>query len=165
MSAIEIRPRFRMELPLPPGEIIGQLKQAINQPTAKIVGFIADHHVVLKIPQEQRHYWSPQLSLEVEDNEKGGSLIRGLYGPAPSVWLMFLFFYYVIGAICLFTGIMGFAQVSLGMPAPILWVLPMGAILAVGLFLSAKAGERLGRDQMLELKIFLEEVLESASTQ
>lgn len=160
MTAIEIRPRFYQEVPFGKEETLARLRAALNQPGSPIIGYVADHHVTLKIPYSRQHFWSPQLALEVEEHESGeGALIRGLFGPRPSVWLMFVFMYSIIGVICLFVAITGFSQLSLGIPAPALWVLPVGAGLAVFLYISAKTGERLGRDEMQQLKRFLDEAL------
>lgn len=160
MTAIDIRPRFQQEVPLSAEETLARLRTALKQSDSPIIGFVADHHVTLKIPYEKQHFWSPQLALEVEAQESGqGALIRGLFGPQPSVWLMFMFMYSVIGVICLFVAITGFSQMSLGIPAPVLWVLPVGAGLAIFLYLSAKTGERLGRDEMHQLKGFLDDTL------
>lgn len=160
MTAIGIRPRFQQEVPLQQEEILARLRAALGQPGSPIIGYVADHHVTLKIPYSKQHFWSPQLALEVEPHESGeGALIRGLFGPRPSVWLMFVFMYSIIGLICLFVAITGFSQLNLGIPAPVLWVLPAGAGLAVFLYVSAKTGERLGRDEMHQLKGFLDEVL------
>lgn len=160
MTAIEIRPRFQQEIPLSKDEALARLRAALKRPGTPIIGYVADHHVTLKIPYDKQHFWSPQLALEVETHESGqGALIRGLFGPRPSVWLMFVFMYSIIGVICLFVAITGFSQVSLGIPAPVLWVLPVGAGLAIFLYLSAKTGERLGKDEMQQLKRFLDEVV------
>jgi hypothetical protein len=158
MSAIEIRPRFTEVVPMNTEEVLERLHRALDDPSAKIKGSIFDHHVRLKIPFEDQHYWSPQLSLILEE-EGDSTLIRGLFGPRSSVWLMFVFFYSTIGAICLFVAITGFSQLSLGIPAPVLWVIPIGAILALALYLMAKAGERLGKEEMRLLKNFLDGVL------
>ena len=160
MTAIEIRPRFQQEVTLSAEETLARLRAALKQPGSPIIGYVADHHVTLKIPYDKQHFWSPQLALEVEAHESGkGALIRGLFGPRPSVWLMFIFMYAVIGVICLFVAITGFSQVSLGIPAPALWALPVGAGLAIFLYISAKTGERLGKDEMHQLKGFLDEVV------
>ncbi len=160
MTAIEIRPRFYQEVSFGKEETLARLRTALKQPGSPIIGYVADHHVTLKIPYNRQHFWSPQLALEVEEHESGeGALIRGLFGPRPSVWLMFVFMYSIIGVICLFVAITGFSQLSLGIPAPALWVLPVGAGLAVFLYISAKTGERLGRDEMQQLKHFLDEAL------
>ncbi len=165
MTAIEIRPRFQQEVPLSKEETLARLKAALKQPGSPIIGYVADHHVTLKIPYDNQHFWSPQLALEVEEHESGqGALVRGLFGPRPSVWLMFVFMYSIIGVICLFVAITGFSQVSLGIPAPVLWVLPIGAGLAIFLYISAKTGERLGKDEMHQLKGFMDEVLVAKET-
>ncbi|MEN0006329.1 MAG: hypothetical protein AAF798_19410 [Bacteroidota bacterium] len=158
MSTIEIRPRFRELYHLSPSETIQKIKKAIADEQNEIRGLIVDQHVLLFLPAEEQHYWSPQLSIDVEQHEEG-ALIRGLYGPRPSVWLLFVFLYSVIGAISLFVAITGFSQYSLGIPAPVLWVLPIAAILTLLLYLSAKAGERLSREQMYQLHYFLDDVL------
>lgn len=118
-----------------------------------------DHHIVLRIPVEEQHYWSPQLSLTIEDKADEGALIRGLYGPRSSVWLMFVFLYSSLGAISLFVAITGFSQLSLGMSAPALWALPVAAVIALTLYLFAKAGERLGKDEMHRLRNFMDAAL------
>ncbi len=160
MTAIEIRPRFRKEIALSPELALERLRAALKEDGAPIKGLVVDHHVVLKIPQEEQHFWSPQLSLEVEAAEEGeGALIRGLYGPNPSVWLLFVFLYSAIGAISLFIAITGFSQLSLGMSAPALWGLPVAAGLAIFLYFSAKAGERLGREEMHRLQAFMDQAL------
>lgn len=157
MSAIEIRPRFQQSVPIPQPEVLQRFEQALEQASG-LEGSIIDHHVVLRIPVDQQHYWSPQLSLTLEEEETG-TLIRGLFGPRSSVWLMFVFMYSSIGVISLFIAITGFSQLSLGMPAPALWALPVAALLALGLYLVAKTGERLGREEMHLLKNFMDATL------
>ncbi|MCB9290938.1 MAG: hypothetical protein H6560_26780 [Lewinellaceae bacterium] len=165
MTAIEIRPRFQEQVPLSKEEALERLRAALKQPGSPIIGYVADHHVTLKIPYDKQHFWSPQLALEVETHESGeGALVRGLFGPRPSVWLMFVFMYSIIGVICLFVAITGFSQLSLGIPAPALWVLPIGGALAIVLYLSAKTGERLGEEEMHQLKLFLNQVLMESET-
>lgn len=155
MTAIEIRPRFRKRTELRLGEILKRFRLALDDPQATIKGYIVDHHIVLKIPLEEQHYWSPQLSLEIEA-EPEGTLIRGLYGPKPSVWLMFIFFYAVLGFISLVVMIVGFSQLNLNLSARILWLLPITLVLFVMIYLSAKAGQKKGHDQMEALHHFFE---------
>ena len=75
------------------------------------------------------------------------------------MWLLFVFLYSSIGVISLFVAITGFSQLSLGMSAPALWALPVAAVIALGLYLAAKAGERLGREEMYVLKNFMDATL------
>ncbi|MCB9274434.1 MAG: hypothetical protein H6564_10365 [Lewinellaceae bacterium] len=139
MSVIEIRPRFQQQLALSPSEAIERLRAALQQPGIDIIGAFMEHHVVLRFPPEKQHYWSPQLALELEEME-GGALLRRLFCSVrrPSVWLMFMFMYSILGMLSLFVAIMGFSQVSLGLSAPILWTLPIAAVLVLFLYFSAK---------------------------
>jgi hypothetical protein len=159
MTTVEIRPRFQRQHKASSAQIIQQLSHALEQSNGAIEGSVMDHHIVLRIPIQEQHYWSPQLSLTIEDIGDEGTLIRGLYGPRPSVWLMFIFLYSSLGTISLFIAITGFSQLSLGMSAPALWALPVAAIIALVLFLFAKAGERLGKEEMQRLRNFMDTAL------
>lgn len=149
MTTIDIRPRFRQTFEAPPEQVMQQFQTLLDQAEAPVVGRVSKviKQIILKVPQEERHYWSPQLALNL-DEFGSGSEIRGLFGPRSSVWLMFIFFYAVLGIISLFIGITGGAQAALGQEAPVLWIIPICAVIALVLFFVAKAGERLGREQM-----------------
>ena len=99
--------------------------------SAKILpGFI-----VLRIRPQDQHFWSPQLSLSYEKDEENESftVIRGLYGPNPTVWAFFTYGYAALGIIATFIGMYGFSQYSLGQDAKILWALPVLAVAALAL--------------------------------
>jgi len=149
-----IRPRFRIKSSLSKEEIVGRIHKKLEQQKGKVVGIQIDTHIILKIPIAQQHYWSPQLDVEIEtiDNQ---SIIKGLFGPRPSVWFMYVFFYSVLGFIGVMVMIMGFSQLNLGLSARILWLLPLLTILFLIAFSTAKAGQKLGANEMLFLYQFL----------
>ena len=72
---------------------------------------------------------------------------------------MFIFFYAILGFVCLVVMVMGFSQLNLNLSARILWLLPIAFILLIMVYLSAKAGQRKGHDQMEELHHFFEDAL------
>jgi hypothetical protein len=152
-----------MEVPWSREETLQRIRNALDKEILSIKGLIVDHHVTLKIPAEDQHFWSPQLDLEVEEQEEG-SLIRELFGPKPSVWLMFVFFYSLLGFIAVIVMVMGFSQWNLGMSAGILWLLPVMAFLVIMVYLSARAGQKLGEEEMLRLNQFLHQALERNAT-
>ncbi len=159
MSSLEIRPRFRRVVPWEPPRVIDRFRRRLSGGEAPVKGLIVDHHITLKIPYESQHFWSPQLDLEVEEHPEG-ALVRGLYGPHPSVWLMFVFFYAALGFIATIVAIIGFSQWNLGLSAGILWLLPVMGFIFLMVWLSARAGQKLGHDQMAELQAFLEQALQ-----
>lgn len=155
---LRIRPRFRKETSYSPQILKDRIKLALETNGEKCKGQIVDNHVILKIPLNQQHYWSPMLTLELEPTENG-SLIRGLFGPKPAVWTMFVFFYSAIGFLTMMGLIFGLSQMMLKMSAYGLWSVPVGGFLLIGLFIMSKVGQRLGQEQMHQLKDFLDSSL------
>lgn len=160
MEKIEIRPRFQRKVSCSQEDIIERFSTALNKEDIPVTGTIADHYVYLKIPHQDQHYWSPQLTINVEGEQGNGSTVKGLFGPRGSVWLMYIFFYTILSVAALFIAIMGFSQMNLGVSARILWFLPVLAILFVLAFGTAKAGQKLGHDEMHLLYDFFEETLQ-----
>ena len=156
--SVHIRPRFKQSTKLQMEELQLRIRALLDSEGAVCTGTMITGHVVLRIPIEDRHFWSPQVSLSLEEmeDESGGTLIRGLYGPNPTVWALFAFGYSAIGFIALFISIIGFSQKNLGQTAPILWVLPFLLIGVVVLYLVAQAGQKLGADEMHTLHGFYE---------
>ncbi len=155
-----IRPRFRVELPQQQSVIIKKINKGFDRPDAQCVGLVTEGYARIKIPAKDRHYWSPELSVMLEDlEEKEGTLLNGLYSPAPAVWTMFVFFYALIGFALIVVAIIGFSRLSLDMPAPVLWWLPVLGILLLSIYLVSFFGQKLGHDQMEVLHTFLEESL------
>ena len=158
MSSFRIRPRFIQSLHESPEEIYGKFRDRLTEKDGQVTGIAIPNHIILKIHEEQRHYWSPQLSLSLE--EKGdGTLVRGLYGPNPNVWATFFFGYAAIGIIALFTGMIGLSQWFLGLTAYWLWAIPVCLFIFLLLYLIAQAGQKVGAQQMFELHHFYEETI------
>ena len=155
-----IRPRFQVVVPYSPERVLKKVRAGLKKEGATCRGKAVHGFASLRIPDDDRHYWSPQLSVMVEEDENGeGSLLRGLYGPAPNVWTMFVFFYSALGFFLLFVLLIGSSNLSLGEPAGILWWAPVLAVLILTLYLVSYFGQKLGHDQMETLHTFLEECL------
>jgi len=109
----------------------------------------------LSLPTVEQHYWSPQLSLTLEKTETGTE-IRGLYGPRPAVWTMFVFFYSFLGFAILIISIVGLTNLSLDKSANILWFVPALIIVFLTLYLVSYSGQKLGYKQIETLHEFIE---------
>ena len=152
-----VRPRFRKETDLTVSDLNNALRDGLRQANAPCAGSFAHGHFILRIPMDKRHYWSPQLSVTIEEAGEGRSLVRGLYGPKPTVWTMFVFFYSVIGIAVLLIAILGLSYWSLGKSTDILWFLPALIIVFLTLYLVAYFGKKMSQKQMHILHDFLED--------
>ena len=161
VDLLHIRPRFDFSVPYSTEEIIQRVQSRLDDPASTCVGKISMDHVFLDIPAEDQHFWSPQMSFYLEEDEEkeGFTRIRGLFGPKPSVWTLFLFFYLAIGLLGLGFSMYGFSKWSLGDYSHTIWGLPISLILISTAYLAGKSGEKLGSDQILILKKFLKQAL------
>lgn len=157
-SNLRVRPRFRKQVSDTPEIVKEKIKVALDIKDSNCIGNIVDNHVILKIPSNQQHYWSPQLGLELEPVD-GGTLIRGLFGPKPDVWTMFVFFYSALGFLSIMGLIFGLSQMMLKMDPYGMWLVPVGVGLLVVLYIISRIGQKLGRTQINQLNDFLETTL------
>jgi hypothetical protein len=156
MSSFRIRPRFKENLSLTKDAFKDQIDQSLKDAKG-LVGLISESYCVLKIPTEERHYWSPQLTITIEEDEHNDHItVRGLYGPKPSVWAVFFMSYAALGVLALFAGVYGLSLLMLEKPAPILWAVPAFAVIALILYFIAQGGQKIGAEQMFRIHHFYE---------
>lgn len=160
--SVQIRPTFQQVLPCPPAKVIRFLKREVIQENAPCTGNFYDHHAILNVPEADQHFWSPQLSLDFESHQDG-TLVRGLFAPRPSVWTMYVAAYAILGFSGVIALLFGTSQMSLGMDASALWLIPFLIVLAAMVYGTAWIGQRLSRSQMLDLRAFIDEVLDDCA--
>lgn len=149
LDKLRSRPRFKVSIPYPPDNVIQKLKELPqNSPFRSTV---ATHHVFIKVPENDEHFWSPQLSLEIEAQGAKYSLVRGLYGPKPSIWTMFMFFYAILAFATLGFALWGLTQLTLNQSPWPLW-LSLGTIAGIAaLYAVSHLGKKLGYAQIVAL--------------
>ncbi len=155
LSLQEIRPRFRVESSHSVADLTDKINVSLKKENASCIGEVDSGHGTLFIPKKEQHYWSPQLTLTLE-NTDNGSLLRGMYGPRPTVWTMFIFFYFLIGLATSIVVVVGLSFISLGKSGTILWLAPVLILIFLSLYLVAHFGKKMGKSQIAVLHKFLE---------
>lgn len=161
-SFTHIRPRFLFAVPYKKQEVLDRIAKLLEQTPDYVEGQIVDNHIILDIVGKELHFWSPHLNFRVEEDEDSPnvSVVLGHIGPRPTVWTLFVFFYFVIG-------IIGFIITSNGVSKYLmdgsfhytLLGLPIAAIIMLSAFKAGKMGERLGASQIEQLKQFIRDAL------
>lgn len=159
MASIQLRPRFRAQTALSLAELTGKLRTELERQDALFDGKVLKEFAVLRILAKDQHYWSPELSLQLEQLEDR-TLVRGLFGPRPAVWTMFAGFYTFTIFLSLIALLYGLSQWSLNMEPYGLWLLPVPLVLLVSAYATALVGQRLGHEQMQELHRFVDQTLD-----
>ncbi|MCC6723830.1 MAG: hypothetical protein IT258_04930 [Saprospiraceae bacterium] len=158
IPSYSIRPRFQVESAVRPDALVACIKARLETSKNQCQGVTAVKYALLTVPERERHFWSPHLTITIEEADHG-SLVRGLYSPAPMAWTMFVFFYTVIGGLMLGVIFFGLSMYSLNKPLTIFWwLLPLG-LLFLTIYLVAYFGQKAGRSQMGNLHSFIEACL------
>lgn len=153
-----MRPRFEVLTSCPSRRAAERLRAALDRADAPCRGQVLGSHVVLHVLDTQERVWSPFLSVDMEWHREG-TLVRGLFGPKPSVWTLFMASYAVCGFLAIFALGFAYAQWSIGQPPWALLLVPAAALCALGTYVFARYGQRRGRDQMDLLRGFLDDTL------
>jgi len=151
-----IRPRFKIQTEVSVNDVISKIENALNGENPQCMGKVHHNYITLTIPTVEQHYWSPQLTLTI-DEEDDLTTIRGVYGPRPAVWTMFVMFYAVLGLAIMILGTVGLSYLMLDKPAGILWWIPILSLIFLSLYLVSYFGQKMGRIQMKTLHRFFEE--------
>ena len=144
MSSFRVRPRFRQVIPLDlettQQKIVDHITPEQNRCEVKnFPGYLC-----LRIPEQDRHFWSPRLTLSLESSEDGKTVIEGIYGPNANVWSLFLYGYLIVGTLAVFSGCIGLVQAMIGHTPWGLWVFGLMLAAAAGLYVIAQFGQKLG---------------------
>ncbi len=151
-----IRPRIQFESEYSPEQLYRKIKENLEKADVECEGHVLPGFATFYPLEENQHYWSPQLTIHFEKTENG-SLIRGLYGPKPSVWTMFMFFYSFIGFVTMIAAMVSLSYWSLEQESLIFWSVPVLILIFLSLYLVAYLGQKFGHQQIVYIHQFLEE--------
>ncbi|NBC18152.1 MAG: hypothetical protein GVY18_12645 [Bacteroidetes bacterium] len=156
-----LRPRFRRTVSASPSRVAERLRTALAEADRPWQWDGYGHHFVIRVPEAERHFWSPQLSIDLEATSDA-TTVRGLFGPHPSIWTLFVAAYGV-AAFAGVTGLLfGLSQWTLDQPPIALWAVPGAALLAGITYGVGLVGRRLGYEQVLQLRDVIDEVFADA---
>ncbi len=158
MSKTRLRPRYRIVSKLSPDQVLERISKKLTEGSIQLEGQVVQEHAFIRIPEKKQHYWSPELHVWAREQD-GETIIYGVMGPQPKIWTMFMFFYTAVLTLTFFGSSYGIIQKILDMDAPFLWSIPLGILGVVIVYGAAQYGQFKGKDQMLELREFLNEAV------
>ncbi|MFN4086882.1 MAG: hypothetical protein ACK4LB_13145 [Spirosomataceae bacterium] len=159
MTSFRVRPRFQKQVTYTPLQLVERFSEQLAEYPSSLEGKVYPTHGLIRVKPEDQHYWSPQLQISFEPTPTG-TIVRGMYGPHPSVWAAFMFGYAVSGITVLFLGIYGWVKYSLHQETTLLWAVPIGLIFWAILYLISQMGQKIGAEQTFTIHHFVEDVLD-----
>jgi len=154
MSIPRPRPLLRIYCSLPPQQVVDRFRAATQERSAPVRGTFLTNHGNFFIDEEQRHFWSPWILVDIRPHEEG-SIVEGRFGPHPHLWMAFIGLHLAVTFAIIVTGSWGAAQWIMGEPP---WVfLGVPASVALGAFIVGAEfiGKGLGAEQVWLMRRFL----------
>ena len=159
-TGFQIRPRFEVSSNRSVSELEDIMRKALKAADAPCNGKVRFGYVSLYPKDEDHHYWSPHLSVIIEDHEnEEKTLLRGLYGPSPGVWTKFVFIYGIIAVSVVIVLVIGFANMSIDESGAILWAVPILLFLLGSMYLTSSIGQKKGHNQIEDIHHFFEKCI------
>ena len=156
-----MRPRFVLECHDSVPEVMERIDQALLQPDCPVRGYMRSRHICLSLPEEERHFWSPTLDLDLEPTEQGCRL-RGYFGPQPNTWTMYLAGFACLILVAGASLLIASSQWILDQPPTALWALPVCLALLAALYLAALGGQSLSAAQIERIRQFVDQQVDKS---
>ena len=119
-----------------------------------------DEHLWIYIGKERKKFYSPHLHLEFETLENGETKVKGLFGPDPGLWTMFMFLHFVVAGIFIIFGVFAYSNWTLNEPFGIhLAVMGLMVIACFTMYFIARSNRKKGMPQTRELERVMDELL------
>ena len=160
-SDIHLRPRFKMNFNESQDVLISKFKKNLKSENCNYCSKIVDGHIIIDVPEDENHFWSPQLNIEIETMQADKTIVKGLFGPKPQLWTLFMFFHFAVAVAFIGFSIMTYVQWTLKEDYSMALMIVIGLpILWVAMYFLGRIGRRKGHKQMDELYGFMMKTLE-----
>lgn len=160
INRIVLKPRFEVVVRASQEIVLRNFKDIFESGICIYYSKIVGHHLVLDIPENENHFWSPQLHVEVEKKDEETTIVKGLLGPKPQVWTFFMFLHFAVAISFLVFLVIAYSNYTLdkdyGFALTMDIILP---IIWLVFYIGGQLGKRKGYTQMQELHDFLMESL------
>lgn len=151
-----IRPKIRFHSAYTAEEALSLINSRLRSEETTCEGQTTSGFASIYPPEDQQHFWSPQLTITFENTDEGCE-VSGLFGPKPAVWTMFVFFYSLIGFALMILIMIALSFYSLDIPSSVNWLIPVLLMILLSLFLVAYIGQKIGHRQIVIIHKFIED--------
>jgi len=164
LNRILLKPRFKLMFDASKEDIITQFRDSLDKDDCVYSSQIVGHHIVIDVPASEEHFWSPQLHVEIEE-ENDKTVVKGILGPKPKIWTFFMFLHFIVAIAFFVFFVIFYSRWSLDQEymfymvmcllMPIVWVV---------LYFIGQLGKKFGYDQMSGLHNLLVNALRNFKT-
>ncbi len=159
MKRPRARPTFTLTLDMPPETVCERVSKHLAACGGKVTGSVLRRTVSLTVCEEETHFWSPHLDVQLEAVGEG-THVYAVFAPHPQIWTAFIALQMLFGLLSVGAAVWVTSMLMLHRDVT-LAVVALGAMLFGGGFAygAAYVGQGIGSEQMYELRAFLDAAL------
>ncbi len=151
--------RNRYELNEHPEQVLRKFIRRLNDSSQPFNLKTANNKVFFKTRAEEAKWWSPELSISIEQSENG-TLIREVMGPNPETFTFTIFGIIGGSVLCFFAVMLALSQLNLGLSPTLSLVVAALALLFILIIYSTIAlGRRRAASQMKAMTDYAKEIM------
>lgn len=157
---IALRPRFKLRLDRDNMSALKTFDAAKFSQRSYLISR-EDDHIFIQLPKEEQHYWSPQLHLKVDDVNADSCLVKGVFGPNPTVWSLFMILHFLVAGVFIAFAIWAYTNWNHKKDYTLqLYVMFGMVVLWFILYFAGRMGKHRGKKEMQQLNDFMVKILE-----
>lgn len=154
------RPRFTVDLEIPPEQVVERIRAQLAMDRNKVTGTLSRRTLLLTVREEDAHFWSPHLDVQLDDAAGGGTCLSAVFAPHPQIWTTFVAMQLLFALLSAAAAIYLTSVLIMGGNAVVPLAALIGFLVCGGLaYGAAYVGQGFGSEQMYELRAFLDRAL------
>lgn len=160
MSIADLTPAFDMHLPMPVSTVDQKIREILSSEPWNRTSLAFERFAELHAPKSELRYWTPHLSLTLDDDGANGTRIHARFEPRQEVWTFVWVVYLALGFTAFFSMIYVYA-VSLLKQSTWMSAVPILALTGIAaLHIASRIGQRWSSDQMQKLRLECEHLMD-----
>ncbi|TPN87811.1 GTP-binding protein [Aquimarina algicola] len=158
---IVLRPRFFEDLDIPAEKLLDAFEEE-GRSNKKFSITRIDHHVFIRFPKHKQSFWSPQLHLEIYQYPNEPTKLKGLFGPSPTVWTLFMFLHFMVATS--FIGALIWLYVNISLQKSYFFAVVTLISLFIAwfvLYFAGRLGKESNKNEMFILHYFMKDTIQA----
>lgn len=160
IKKLRSRPRFKVYTKASKQDLIDAIKNQLEIKSHDFGGYANKEFAMVRLRKDKNKYWAPQLQIrwEVDEDNPKYIVVRGIIGPRPNVWTLFMFFYGLSGALLLTLGTFSISEYYVTGSSNWIWSIPFAVILGFGTYLTTKIGQKIAKKHIECINNFVDDI-------
>lgn len=154
-----LRPRFSFKIKQSNTNTLSAFENSKTTQSDFIISRV-DNHVFIREPKSKQKLSSPQLHLEIVPIDNSNAIVKGLFGPNPTIWTLFMFLHFIIIMLFIGNSIWMYSNWNLKKPVTLQSIIYVILLITwIALYLIGQSNKKKNIPNMIKQHHFMRDIL------